>query len=710
MRLGRDTDGGILEKFMDENKFPLWEIRNISKAFPGVQALDNVSFPLYMGEVHALVGENGSGKSTMAKCLSGAHLPDSGQILYQGKPIIFHNPLEARAHGVATIYQEFSLVPSLSVAENIFLGRYPRKPGSGLIDWATMRQETVKILKQLSLKIDPDAIVKGLSVAEQQLVEIAKAISTESSLLIMDEPTAALGMLEIQVLMELIRRLIAQNKAIIYISHRLDEVFEIADRVTILKDGKKVKTTPLSESKMADVVHSMIGYDIQQHYPKEKNIQAVTCLEVESLTTENGVNDVSFSINIGEVFGLGGMLGSGRTEIARAVYGLERINDGKILLFGREVRFNSPAEAIVAGVGMLPENRKVDGCFFNFDGPKNITISHLSELLSGPFLNLVKELKVGKDYIDRLNISPAALEKTVQFLSGGNQQKVIIARWLFSQARVLIMDEPTQGIDIGAKLEVYKVINELTAHGISIILISSDFPELLAMCDRVAVVRDGSILYIVEGQRLTEYQLMSIASGVGISGEVENWMQLRKIAYPHLKVLRDRTKMAAHLAVLDRSEMTLYYLVKVGDNTPSMLSRSGVMGPLHCTDLGKVLLAHEPANVVNKWIKNTDLHRYTENTITDPVALKSELKTIRAQGFSLDQEEYENGIRCIAAPIEDSQGNVIAAINVSVPIDKLPIDLVHSPFHDAIDETARAISQDFATRKQDLSLNQHKSY
>jgi DNA-binding IclR family transcriptional regulator len=272
------------------------------------------------------------------------------------------------------------------------------------------------------------------------------------------------------------------------------------------------------------------------------------------------------------------------------------------------------------------------------------------------------------------------------------------------------MDEPTQGIDIGAKLEVYKVISELTAHGISIILISSDFPELLAMCDRVAVVRDGSILYIVEGQRLTEYQLMSIASGVGISGEVENWMQLRKIAYPHLKVLRDRTKVAAHLAVLDRSEMTLFYLVKVGDNTPSMLSRSGVMGPLHCTDLGKVLLAHEPANVVNKWIKNADLHRYTEHTITDPVALKSELKTIRAQGFSLDQEEYENGIHCISAPIEDSQGNVIAAINVSVPIDKLPIDLVHSPFHDAIDETARAISQDFATRKQDLSLNQHKSY
>jgi ribose transport system ATP-binding protein len=272
---------------------------------------------------------------------------------------------------------------------------------------------------------------------------------------------------------------------------------------------------------MRDTVRMMIGFDIQQHYPKDQNTQPVACLEVEDLVTENGVNGVSFSVNTGEVLGLGGMLGSGRTEIARAIYGMDRTAAGKISLHGRQVRFKSPAQAIAAGIGLIPENRKVDGCFFNFEGPQNITISRLKELLSGAFLNLSKEHKVGQSYLKKLSISPAAMEKSVQFLSGGNQQKVIIARWLFSQARLLILDEPTQGIDIGAKLEVYKIINELTSNGISIILISSDFPELLAMSDRVAVVRDGKILHITESEQLTEFQLIGMASGVGMGEEVE---------------------------------------------------------------------------------------------------------------------------------------------------------------------------------------------
>jgi ribose transport system ATP-binding protein len=319
--------------------------------------------------------------------------------------------------------------------------------------------------------------------------------------------------------MELIRRLTSQGKAIIYISHRLDEVFKIANRVTILKDGKHITTAPVSKLRMSEVVRLMIGFDIQQHYPKEKNTQASTCLDVENLFTENGVNNVSFSINVGEVFGLGGMLGSGRTEIARALYGLDRISTGKILLYNQDVRFSSPSEAVKRGVGLVPENRKSDGCFFNFEAPKNITISRLKDLLNGPFLNLNAERKVGEEYVRRMNIHPTALEKSVQYLSGGNQQKVIVARWLYSQARLLIMDEPTQGIDIGAKLEVYNVINELTRNGISILLISSDFPELLAMCDRVAVVRDGQILQIAEGQSLTEYQLIGMASGIGTDEE-----------------------------------------------------------------------------------------------------------------------------------------------------------------------------------------------
>jgi ribose transport system ATP-binding protein len=494
---------------------PLWELRGISKAFPGVQALNDVSLTIMSGQVHALVGENGSGKSTLAKCLAGAHQPESGQMLLNGRPVVFNHPIEARAHGVATIYQEFSLVPTLTAAENIFLGRPLYKAGSRLIDWDSMRRQTVETLGQLEIQIDPDAPVRNLSVAEQQLVEIAKAISLESSLLIMDEPTAALGMAETKRLLELVRRLAAQGKAILYISHRLDEVFEVADVVTVLKDGRLVATRPVSQFKMNDVVRMMIGMDIEQHYPKISNVQPVPCLEVENLSTEKGVNSVSLSINVGEVLGLGGLVGSGRTEIARALFGLDRRTGGTVRLYGRSVNFSSPPEAIATGVGLVPENRKADGLFFNFEGPQNITISRLAELVTGLFLNLGRERRYGRDYVEKLNITPTALERSVQFLSGGNQQKVVIARWLFSQAKLLILDEPTQGVDIGAKFEVYKVINELTAQGISILLISSDYPELLAMSDRVAVVRDGRILHIADAHQLSEYQLMVIASGAG---------------------------------------------------------------------------------------------------------------------------------------------------------------------------------------------------
>ena len=497
----------------------LWIARGVFKSFPGVQALDDVTLEIFPGEVHALVGENGSGKSTLVKCIAGVYPRDQGELLYGGESVLFHNPTEARAHGIATIYQEFSLVPTLSVAENIFLGNYPTKKPTGMIDWALIREKTQRVLEELSLTLDPDAIVSTLSTAEQQLVEIAKAISIDSSLLIMDEPTAALGLNETKHLMELIRRLTAQGKAILYISHRLDEVFEIADRVTVLKDGRRVATAPISELKVGQLVRMMVGFDVGQHYPKEHNAQDQPLLEVEHLSTDNGVNDVSFSVNVGEVFGLGGMLGSGRTEIIRAIYGLDQITDGQIRLGGKEVRFRSPGEAIESGIGLIPENRKTDGSFLNFDGPKNITVSRLKALLNGPWLSLSKERKIGMTYVKKMNISPAAMDRSVQFLSGGNQQKVIIARWLFSEARLLIMDEPTQGIDIGAKHEIYNVINELTANGISVLLISSDFPELLAMSDRVAVVRDGHILQITEGDRLSEVELIAHASGVGLDPE-----------------------------------------------------------------------------------------------------------------------------------------------------------------------------------------------
>jgi len=671
---------------------PLWDLRNISKAFPGVQALDNVQFTLNTGEVHALVGGNGSGKSTLCKCVAGVYQPDSGEMLYQGEPVTFHHPLEAREYGVGTIYQEFSLVPTLSVAENIFLGRQPRRQGS--IDWAEMEKQTTVVLQQLEVDIDPTLAVRHLSVAEQQLVEIAKAISLDSSLLIMDEPTAALGLGETQRLLELIRKLAAQDKAILYISHRLDEVFDVADLVTVFKDGQLVGTHPITELDMNQVVRMMVGVEIEQPYPKVRNIKPVPCLMVEDLATENGVNGVSFTVNVGEVFGLGGMVGAGRTEIGRAIFGLDKPVSGRILLNGREVNFTSPAQAIAAGVGLIPEDRKADGLFFNFEAPQNITISRMKDLLNGKFLNLKRERLFGQQYVDKLNISAGALDKSVLYLSGGNQQKVVIARWLYSQARFVIFDEPTRGIDIGAKIDVYNVINELTAQGISILLISSDYPELLAMSDRVAVVRDGHILHITEGHRLTEYQLTSIASGAEVGNLAQEGIELRAAALPHLHNLRSRWQQTVHLGVLDKEDMMVLYLDKLGiGDTTEMVSQSGALGPVSCTGIGKMLLAFEPAERAQNWIDQHGLPSFTETTITNPNDFMTELANIRHNGFSLDREEHEVGICCIAAPIRNADGRVAAAISVSGPRSRMPADLSNSEMRQDIVKTAATISE-----------------
>lgn len=502
-----------MDMMANNNPPPLWELRGISKRFPGVQALDNVSMTISEGKIHALIGENGCGKSTLVKCLAGAHQPEEGELLYRGEVIEIPHPFDAHRYGVATIYQEFSLVPTLSVAENIFLGRQLRNSRTGGIDWNEMRVQTAEILDQLSIEIDPDATVRELSVAEQQLVEIVKALSTESTLLILDEPTAALGLAETEHLHELIQHFAEQGKAILYISHRLNEVFRIADQIAVLKDGRLVGDQPADSLEAKDVIRLMVGFHIAQHYPKEKNATEEILLEVKNLSTETGVRGVSFNIRKGEVFGLGGMVGSKRTDIALALFGYHRLTSGDIYLHDEKVAFSSPSDAISAGIGLVPENRKEDGLLFNFQAPQNITLSRLSGLIKGVFLNLAEEQRVGKEYVDKLNITPTAMTKSVRHLSGGNQQKVVIARWLYSDANLLIFDEPTQGVDIGAKVEVYQVINELTANGISVLLISSDFPELLAMSDRIAMIRDGQVMQILPAEELSEFQMMSITSG-----------------------------------------------------------------------------------------------------------------------------------------------------------------------------------------------------
>jgi ribose transport system ATP-binding protein len=491
---------------------PLWELRRVSKAFPGVQALAEVSLLIHAHEVHALVGENGSGKSTLVKLLAGVHAPDAGEIRFRGRPVVITSPIAARSYGVATIYQEFSLVPSLTVAENVHLGRLPTRGRSGRVDWDAMRRGAADMLEALGIDIDPESAVGSLSVAQQQLVEIAKAISADSNLLIMDEPTTALSLAEVRRLHDLVRRLAERGRAILYISHRLNELEGLVDTVTVLRDGRLVGSRPSSQLSMDTIVQMMIGSELRQHYIKEHHAAEQPVLEVDDLHTEGGLAGVSFTVHRGEVFGLGGMTGSGRTEIARALFGLDRVTAGTIRIDGRTVRFASPGDAISARLALIPENRKSDGLFFNFTGIPNTTMARLKSLLRGPVLSLRREESLAMEQLRRLQVVPTAATRSVQFLSGGNQQKVVIARWLYAQSRILLLDEPTQGIDVGAKVEVYRIINEFSAKGMAVVLISSDYPELLAMSDRIGIVRRGRIVRITPARDLTEYALIEIAS------------------------------------------------------------------------------------------------------------------------------------------------------------------------------------------------------
>ncbi len=509
--------GGLELNDLRSKEAPLWELRGLDKQFPGVRALDNVSLQILPGEIHGLVGENGSGKSTLVKCLSGVHQPSSGAIYHRGQPVVIHDPLTAYSLGVATIYQERSLVPGLTVAENIFLGRLPAGRLRLRVDWQKIYEDSSAILKKVGIQLEPRLIIEDLSVAEQQMVEIAKALSREAELVIMDEPTAAIGLEEIERLHGLVRNMAEHGIAIIYISHRLDEAVQIMDRVTVLKDGQVVGERRKGELTVKGIVELMIGSDVKEHYPKERNRTSELLLSVSDIHTDQGVNGASFELYRGEVFGLAGLIGMGRTEIALAIFGIDPIRRGRLRLHSLPGQrgaggFSSPQEAIRSGVALLTENRKATGLFMNFDGPKNVSIAKLDSISSYGVLSLRRENEQARRYIDRLRITPAALERSVQYLSGGNQQKVIIARWMFSQAEVFILDEPTQGIDVGAKVEVYNLINDLTRQGKAVILISSDFDELLAMSDRIGIVNRGRITEICEAREIDKKYLVENAS------------------------------------------------------------------------------------------------------------------------------------------------------------------------------------------------------
>ncbi len=490
------------------------ELRNVSKRFPGVQALDNVSFEVCSGEVHALLGENGAGKSTLIKVLTGAYQPDAGEIVLNGQPVQIPDTQTGQKLGIVAIYQELSLCPDLTVAENIFLGHQPRN-ALGLVDWQTMQRRAREILHQMDVTdLDVRRVVRGLSVGNQQRVEIAKALSQNARVLVMDEPTAALTKHDVDRLFEIVRRLRERGVAIIYISHRLEEVFLLADRVTVLRDGQVVGANiPVSQTNQAELIRMMVGRTLDNLYPKEDVPAGEVVLEVRDLRRGRAVRGVNFSLRRGEIVGFAGLVGAGRSEIAQTIFGITPPESGAIILNGRQVTVRDPVSAMQLGIAYVPEDRKNQGLLTPMTVRENTTLAVLREIAQAGFLNRQREAALTQEYVDALRVRTPSQEQKVGNLSGGNQQKVVIAKWLARKPHVLILDEPTRGIDVGAKAEIHRLMNVLARQGIAILLISSELPEVLGMSDRVLVVRQGQI--VAEFNRATATQEAVIAAAMG---------------------------------------------------------------------------------------------------------------------------------------------------------------------------------------------------
>ncbi|HET9599253.1 MAG TPA: sugar ABC transporter ATP-binding protein [Anaeromyxobacteraceae bacterium] len=470
------------------------ELHDITKTFAGFAALKGVSLDVRAGEVHALLGENGAGKSTLIRVIAGAHQPDAGEIRVGGEVVRFASPREARRRGIATVYQELLLFPELSVAENIFLGNAPRTR-LGTLGWREMRARARALLDSLdSPDLDVDAKVSGLSVANRQRVEIAKALSQDPKVLVMDEPTASLAGADVERLMAIVRRLRERGVAILYVSHRLSEIFELADRVTVLRDGANVGTRAIGEVNEAALVSMMVGRAIEQLFPKADVAPGEVVLEVRRLSHKAKVRDVSLEVRSGEILGIAGLVGSGRTELALTLFGITPATSGEIVLGGRPVTIDSPRRARDLGIAYVPEDRGLQGLIRPFPLRENVSLPVLGKVARGPFLLVRRELARARDAIQQLGIRARGTEQVVRQLSGGNQQKVVLAKWLGTEPRVLIMDEPTRGIDVGAKAEVHALMGALARRGLAIIMISSELPEVLGMSDRVLVMSQGRVV------------------------------------------------------------------------------------------------------------------------------------------------------------------------------------------------------------------------
>jgi ribose transport system ATP-binding protein len=487
----------------------LLEMRSITKRFPGVVALDGVDFELERGEVHVLLGENGAGKSTLVKMLAGAYRPDEGEILLDGEAASISSATDAQKLGISTIYQEFNLVPQFTVAENIFLGRQPRR--FGFVDRRKMREEARKLLNKIKVLVDPDALVSNLGVAQRQMVEIAKALSLNARILIMDEPTASLSGQEVERLFEIVRGLKEEEVAMIFISHHLEEVSEIGDRVTVLRDGKVVDRVPAS-TKHSELVRMMVGRSVEAQFPRRRPEVGEVLLEVKNLSREGVLEDVSFSLRAGEVVGVAGIVGAGRTELARAIFGADPGDAGEVWVEGRRMERGDPREAKRRGMGFVTEDRQGQGIVPPLSVAENLGLASLERNTHVGLVNRREQRKRARKMIEDLNIRTPGPEQEIRFLSGGNQQKTVIGKWLLADSKVLIMDEPTRGIDVGAKVEIYELMNELTENGAGILMISSDLPEVLGMSDRILVMSGGRITGELSVEEANGENVMELAT------------------------------------------------------------------------------------------------------------------------------------------------------------------------------------------------------
>jgi ribose transport system ATP-binding protein len=487
-------------------------MQDIWKRYPGVQALARAALAVRAGEVHVLLGENGAGKSTLMKILSGAVRPDAGAILLDGQVIDIPHPAAARALGISTIYQELSLVPHLSVAENIFLGKAPTR-WPGIVDWTAMRRGAAQILQSLGVSIDPDAPVRTLRLAQQQMVEIARALTDAARILVMDEPTSALSEREVAQLFATIAHLTSSGVAVVYISHRMEEVFRIGQRVTVLRDGCHIATLDIADVSVPELVRLMADRDVSDHYPRRAHVRGEELLRVEDLDGR-GLRDVSLVLHAGEVLGIAGLVGAGRSRLARAISGAEPVELGRIAIRGRTVRINSPAAAARAGIGFLPEDRKQHGLVLSLSVERNVAMSHLQALSRFGLMDRRAERREAQDAIARLSIRTPDASQRVLNLSGGNQQKVVLAKWLAARAEILIFDEPTRGIDVAARHDIYLLINAVVAAGAGVIIISSDLPEVIGMSDRVLVMRGGAIAAEFSSENISDAAVLQAALGV----------------------------------------------------------------------------------------------------------------------------------------------------------------------------------------------------